>query len=452
MTAAFSATSVLRAVAAAITVCVALGGMAVAILSAFPSGNNLVSDPIDFLAFDCAASVSLHANPYLAEPLRSCEAAALAESHIKIVPNLVVPAPLPPYALALFAPLALLPFRIASALWAASIILWVSVAVVLVRKLSGAPLIAVAVVLLAADAGASILVGQIVPLVLCALCGAALALQSDRPRTAAWLSLATLLEPHVGVAVVASLFAYEPRARRSLLSGAALLAALCVLAGGPVRSIEYLRDALPGQALNEGLEFGGQYSLSAVLAVLGAGSGTALALGSASYVVMLVAGLWLAGRTEAATQDRAFILLVPAALVLIGGAYVHIAQMAFALPLLFALVTKRRRPILALAALCLLAVPWQTIAELPGHGGGWQHSRVVAAEHAMARVSSGSLSASTAWGVWIRSGAIDSRTTAERFAWKLPTWFGLVLMFGEVLVVARPSRALRPAGYKAAPA
>jgi hypothetical protein len=261
-----------------------------------------------------------------------------------------------------------------------------------------------------------------------------------------------MMEPHVGVAVVASLFVYEPRARRSLLSGAALLAALCLLAGGPLRSIEYLREALPAQALNEGLEFGGQYSLSAVLAVLGAGTGTALALGSASYALMLAAGLWLAGRTQVATRDRAFILLVPAGLVLIGGAYVHIAQMAFALPLLFALVTKRRRPILALAALCLLAVPWQTIAELPGHGGGWQRARVVAAEREMARVSSGSLSASTAWGVWIRSGAIDSRTTAERFAWKLPTWFGLVLMLGEVLVVARPSAVTRPAGYKAAPA
>lgn len=452
MKAGFGAANALRVVAASIALCAALAGMTPAILSAFPSGNNVVSDPIDFLAFDCATRVSLHADPYLAEPLRSCEVAALAESHVKMVPNLVVPAPLPPYAFALLAPLAFLKFRIASALWAATIVLWVSLTVVLVRKLSGAPLLVVAVALLSADAGASIFVGQIVPLVLCALCGAALALQSDRPRLAAWFSLATLLEPHVGLAVAAALFAYEPRARRPLLIGLGLVAALSLAAGGPMRTIEYFRDALPAQALNEGLEFGGQYSLSAVLAVLGVAPGIAIALGSASYALMAAAGVWLAGRAANATADRSLILLVPAALVLIGGAYVHIAQMVFALPLLFVLGRKVRRPILAFAALCLLAVPWQTVFELPGHNGGWQHARVVAAERDLALVSSGSLSASIAWGVWIRSGAIDARTTAERFEWKLPTWIGLCLMLGEVLAVARPAAASEPKRYEAAPA
>jgi hypothetical protein len=415
-------------------------------LVAFPRTEAMIAQPIDFLAFDCAAKVgATRADPYLAEPLRSCERGALAESGITIVPNLVVPAPLPPYALAAFSVLAPLSFRDASALWWALALVAIGATIVLVRTLTGAPLAVVTVVILTADAFASVPIGQVVPLVLCSLCAAATALRGGRPRLAALLTLPLMLEPHVGLPVAVALFVWEPRARRTLLGGAVLLGLLS-LAAGPARSLEYLRVVLPAQARGEGLEFGGQYSLSALLAVLGVAPGLALALGSASYLVMAGWGVTLAGRVAAKLEDPAVVLLLPPSFAVALGTYVHIHQMAFAVPLVLLLLMRRPRlRLLTATALLALAIPWETLGEIPGIGPAHAppHHTDVAAQ--LARVSSGALPAEVAWGVWVRSGERDSRTAWERFECKLPTWFGLVLLIASAAAVARERDAPRGA-------
>jgi len=296
--------TLMRGALAAVAFAVLIGVLAQAALIAFPRGEAIVAQPIDFLAFDCAAKVGASgADPYLAEPLRSCERDALAESGIKIVPDLVVPAPLPPYALAVFGALAHLSFREASALWFALALVAVAASIVLLRRLTDAPLVVVTIVALTAVAFASVPIGQQVPLLLCALCGAALALRLERPQLAALLTLPLMLEPHVGLPVAVALFVWQPRARRALLGGAVLLVLLS-LAEGPARNLEYVRVVLPEQARGEGLEFGGQYSLSALLAAVGVAPATALALGSASYVFMAGRGAGRTRRREARRSRR----------------------------------------------------------------------------------------------------------------------------------------------------
>jgi len=447
--------TLMRGALAAVAFAVLIGVLAQAALIAFPRGEAIVAQPIDFLAFDCAAKVGASgADPYLAEPLRSCERDALAESGIKIVPDLVVPAPLPPYALAVFGALAHLSFREASALWFALALVAVAASIVLLRRLTDAPLVVVTIVALTAVAFASVPIGQQVPLLLCALCGAALALRLERPQLAALLTLPLMLEPHVGLPVAVALFVWQPRARRALLGGAVLLVLLS-LAEGPARNLEYVRVVLPEQARGEGLEFGGQYSLSALLAAVGVAPATALALGSASYVFMAGLGVALAGRVAAKLDDRAAVLLLPPAFAVVGGTYVHIHQMAFAIPLVLLLLARRPRlRVLTVAALFALAVPWETLAEIPGIGPAHHPAHRVDVAAQLHQVASGTLPAEVAWGVWVRSGERDSRTALERFEFKLPTWFGLGLLVAAAALVAFErggvrGRALRRAASSA---
>ena len=77
---------------------------------------------IDFRAFYCAgAALDAGADPYRAEPLRSCEVAAW-EAFPAGYPEVAVPAPLPGYALTPFALLARLPYGVAAALWECALV------------------------------------------------------------------------------------------------------------------------------------------------------------------------------------------------------------------------------------------------------------------------------------------------------------------------------------------
>ncbi len=385
---------------------------------------------IDFLAFYCAGKVSAaRADPYLAEPLRRCEEDAIDSIGFKMQPYLVVPAPLPPFVLAPFALFGVLSYRVAASLWFAILFVSFTVALFLLRRLTGLRLIALFVPVLLADALASILIGQIVPLVLCCLCAAALALRREKPLTAAAFAAATLAEAHVGLPLCLALFVWEPRARRALLVFAGLLALLALAYGGLAQNLEYLTRVVPAQARAEGLAFGGQYSLSALLAQIGVAPDLALELGTLSYLAMAGAGIALAGRLARNQHDRAFIVLVPPAFALLGGAYAHIHQMAFALPLAFMCVVKRSawRP-LAIAALLLLAIPWQTFAEMPFVYGRLPVTPHADVRPAMRRIADGGRLAEDEWGLWETLSVRDRRTPAQRFETKVPTWLGLILL------------------------
>jgi hypothetical protein len=414
-----------------------LAVMAAAWLGASPR----MQAPIDFTAFYCGAHTTAHGlDPYLAKPLEACESAAVASVGGAAVTNLVVPAPLPPYALVSIAPLGLLAFGTARTLWIAALLLASGVTVVLLRRLTHLPLALLVAGIFSADAIPSILIGQIVPLIVAALAGAALALQAGRPRFAALLASCTLLEPHVGLPACLGLFVWERRARVPLLAALGALGLLSFLGGGIERSLEYAFLVLPAHARAEGLEFGGQYSLSAALAQLGVPDGVALELGSLSYFGMTLLGGWAGSRLVRLVGSPAPLVLAAPAFALFGGVHVHIHQMAAALPIAFLLLSRCRSQRLVLAlAVGLLAVPWEMLAEcglLPTAASPASHPDP---KIAMGQAADGNRLAEDAWAVWVRSGARDGRTPLERLAVKLPTWIGLALLLG---VAVRPSKAL----------
>jgi hypothetical protein len=89
----------------------------VSFVSARP--NYTHSWPVDFNAFYCGgATAASHHDPYRTEPLRTCENEARGFPPGRGL-QFAVPAPLPGYALAPFALLSRMPFRLASFVWVA---------------------------------------------------------------------------------------------------------------------------------------------------------------------------------------------------------------------------------------------------------------------------------------------------------------------------------------------
>jgi hypothetical protein len=385
-----------------------------------------LTDPFDFTAFYCAGEVLAEGHdPYRTEPLRTCERRALAASHIAIVPYLVVPAPLPPAALAAFGTLARVPFVTACA---GFFVLLLAASAAAIQLCLGLARISVALV--AATVSTALLIGslypgQIVPLVLVALCGCALALRAGRFGVASLCALATLAEPHVGCAAVLGLFVLERRTRLALVAGGLALAAVSILAGGFALNSEYLSEVLPAHARSEVGNFSGQLSLTATAYALGANVRTALFLGEASYVAMLALGLEFGRRLAAKFDDRAFLVLTPVAAGLFGGVFMHDHQIALALPFGFLLAryTSRRR--LAYVALAILAVPWPFAIEMALLLVYPQHPLHVPVR-ALAAAGNGSLLAEAPWQVWVTwIDGRESRTALELFSYKLPIWFSL---------------------------
>ncbi len=401
--------------------------------------------PIDLLAFYCAGKVArTGADPYLSEPLRTCEHEAFTErtGHVSRYPDLVVPAPLPPYVLVLLEPLGAVPFGLARAFFCATV---VAAAFALVAALTA--LARRYALIFALGVAASVLLpalqlGQIASLAIAALALAAWAARAGRIGAASCAGAFTLIEPHLGLPTVAAMFLCIPRSRRTL---AALCAgvALLTLTGGLERNLEYLSRVVPAQARAEGTEFTGQYSLAALLAHLGVPDALALAAGSASYAFMLIAGSAVAFYAQRKTGDVAFGVAVAPAFTLLGGTYVHIHNMAAGLPLAAALLGSGRRALVpALAAFGLL-VPWD-IVEKTGVLSWYTALPPHDAHAALAEVAGPERLAEDVWGVWVRSDPNGNRPAAELLLFKVPTWLSLIALCGSSLRVALSAPTATP--------
>jgi hypothetical protein len=325
-----------------------------------------LANPDDFRGFYCAgAAVDGRRDPYRVQPLWACELAALRSNGLPLGDARVMPAPLPPYALTLFAAVALLPFPVAALAWLAVVLAAIVLSAALTARLTGFPLPLTVLALAPAQICESLWLGQIVPIVICALCAAAFALRARRYGWAAAALLTATIEPHVTLPACCAAFLFVPAIRRPLAFGAATLGALSLLAVGPSAVLEYVTGVLPLHARSEIVNYGAQYSLTSLLWAYDVAPGVALHAGEASTVVFATAGIVLARRLARRFEDDAYLAAVPCAAVLLGGAYIHIHQMAIALPAVLLLASRLEarsgwRAGLYVAIACL-AMPWLTL-------------------------------------------------------------------------------------------
>ncbi|MGH7706963.1 MAG: glycosyltransferase 87 family protein [Vulcanimicrobiaceae bacterium] len=401
---------------------------------------SVVANPPDFRTFYCGAAVAAAGHdPYRAEPLRACEVATAASLGLTFFPHGVIPSPLPGYAFAAFAPLATLPFAAASALWFAMLVAACVATMFLVVDLTRRPLSTVVLALIGSEAIASFETEHLDPIVICAIVAAALAARAERPWLAALGIAGAAFEPHLAVPCAAALFIAMPRARLPLIVVAAALVALAIERIGVMPAFEYVRAVLPAQALSEIVNFSSQYSLTAALARFGVPPDFALRLGELSFAAMTAAGIVVACACARRFHDHAYLVLIPPAFAVLGGVYVHIHQMAIAIPALLLLFTDlpRWRRLLTVACVCL-AIPWQIIAEQPDI----QHllSVHVAAlpGPAFAAVDDANHLAEDAWRIYEEQTSVTTLgVSIVELAIKLPTWFALAAI---AFVAARGSR------------
>ncbi len=313
----------------------------------------------DFQDFYCAGEAAdQHADPYRYEPLHRCEHRVNGSEAYRLDPNRVVPAPIPPYDLPPVEHAARTGFPPARTIDA------IAIAVAVLAAIGGLALIGipldVAALALVLPAGYLLLdAGQIVPFALVALVFCGVALAQRRDAVAGVLAALTMIEPHLGLPICISVLLLVPRSRVALLVLGALMAVAGVLIVGPAGALEYVARVLPAQGAAEaGYPY--QYSLTYLLVVAGLPRAAALAAGQVSYAALLAAGIWLGSKLANTLQRRELVAYLPAACAVIGGAYVHMVDLAIAVPAALVLATYCRAAsrTIATLALCLLAVPW----------------------------------------------------------------------------------------------
>jgi hypothetical protein len=323
----------------------------------------------DFRAFYCAARVASHGHdPYLAEPLHACESEAVGSAFYRTPPDFAIPAPLPGYTLALLLPLGRLPFLAACALWLLLGALAIVAAFRALVELTGLEPRVIGSAIALPIGLVALSTGEIAPLCIAALCMSALLLRQGRGFIAGLFAGCAMIEPQVALPACVAIALWVPRARGALALIAAAFALLSLAFLGFHANIEYFSAVLPAHAASE-LHGENQYSLAAIVAGLGVPDRIALVLGTLSMPLMLVIGCALARRLMRRHGDAAMLALVPSAFAVVGGPFMHVVQIAAAIPAALLLYSRARMARkMFVGALLLLAVPWpfiRSIALLP---------------------------------------------------------------------------------------
>lgn len=421
--------------------------------------------PMDsYKAFYCAGRVTLSgANPYLLEPLRSCEHKVYAAQDFPTYA--VEPAPLPAYGIAGLAVLAVLDPLRSHYLFIALLFAAFAATGWALGRVTGFPPALVAI------AGLSLWrlslgFGEIVPFAVAAIALCGLALERKRPIAAGIFAGLAMIQPHVALPLCISLFLFAPRTRVTIVSAAAVLLAIGTLTVGFHAQLGYFTTYLPQQALSE-IVASDQYSLTNVLHIAGVPDRAALLFGSLSYLLMVGLGIYAARRLALRHSTPAFLAFAPPAFVLLGGSFVHDLQMFAALPMALLLLARvpRMRPGAALAA-CLLCIAWAAADSRVALISAWlsvfavaliifanQTSRVMKsavlavllvvmlvgvnrlpAPSAVlttppgASALSPSAPAAQSWGLLVRSAPLRSEPSMRSIVTKIPTWVTLALL------------------------
>lgn len=299
---------------------------------------------LDFTAYYCAGAVlNAHGDPYLAAPMAACENHVLAGAG-------VLPAPLPPYTLALFRLLAVLPYSAAIALFIALIINATLVTASVLAMLTHFSKGALAFVFLAFGTRLWVLGAELFPLALGAAVGAALAAERGQHRRAALLGALAMIEPQIGLPVCLALFVRFAEARLTLVLCGLFALAACMV-DWPL-TVEYFTRVLPAHGASE-VPWVTQYGLPHLLFSLGVSH--ALQIGTIASLVVLLLGVILTYKRRPAQA-----VLYPLAIATAGAAFSHEQLVAAALPgaLLAADGSSGPRRTLLFAASLVLSISW----------------------------------------------------------------------------------------------
>ena len=313
---------------------------------------------IDFRAYYCASLAQREGNdPYFASSIARCESETPAPFY-RSPKNVTVPAPYPPYALALFYPLTYLPFGAAAAVWWTILLGCVAAAAYALARIAKQPILVGWSVVVLSLGLTSLSSGNVLPLGVAAVIVAGLFVARGELVPAVGAVVVAMVEPHIALPAALALFVRYRATRLPLALALVALAAISVAIAGPDRALAYVTDVLPAHALSE-VSRDNQYSFSTVLAAFGVPDASAVLAGSFSYALACVAGIVLGLRLAGRYDEPALTLLVPPAISLLGGSFVHTGEIAMAIPACLLLYMRARayRPWL-FGSLLLLAVPW----------------------------------------------------------------------------------------------
>ena len=322
----------------------------------FAHAQSVTIGRFDLNAFYCAArTLSAGADPYRYQPLHDCE---LQNVHLAS-PNAVVPVPLPPYAIAAFIPLSRLSLPQANVTWLLLLVIGAGVVTWVVVALTGLPVWLVGACAISALLVEPLTNGAMAPVPIALLCGAALAMARTRWNLAAVLLGFACIQPHVALPPMLAAFVLVPFMRLRIVIVTVAIVVLSLLAGGLALNVEYLSAVLPAHAASE-LGTSAQYSLSAVLHLIGLSDRLAVTLGSVQYAVFVVLGVWLASMLKRDLPGS--VVLAPLACAVTGGTFIHQPEIAGALPFAF-LVTSNLRSTLSWLGVLLLTIPWEYVLD-----------------------------------------------------------------------------------------
>jgi Glycosyltransferase family 87 len=313
------------------------------------------SGPYDVTIFRCAAQLIGHADPYRLEPLATCE------RQNPIFPkDAIAPAPQPGYLLLALAPFARLDLVRFSFVWTVTSVASFILAAGLLARVTGLHGGLIFGCIALGPGFENLTLGQLSAPVLLGTAASCYALRCGRLQLAALALAPALTEPHVALPAYLALFVLVPRARFAIALVAATAIALSIVATGASAVWEYVRIVLPLQALSEIPYADAQYSLTTLVAALGASDAVAVRIGEIQYAVFAIGGIVLAKRLQTRFDDPTFVVALPIAIAVIGGPFVHYSETLAMLPALLLLLhyaTGTQR-IVATAALALYAVPW----------------------------------------------------------------------------------------------
>lgn len=307
----------------------------------------------DYSAFYCADRlIAARENPYDEQRLGTCERAVAPWR------NNVLPAPYPPYALMLLAPLSALPFGVAGALWLCGIVACVLGSILLLPRSTGAPFVACAAAFVCAMWFPSMIAASMEPYAIFLLLLAAYMLARKRWTYGAIALALAMIKPNIALPVCAAAFVAVPQLRWRLLGAGAVLFAAQSLYASPSSFLRYMA-LLHGYGAAE-LSNAWQYSLAYALHMTGFSDAIALTAGWAQYAVASLAGVCIAVLLARRFGNLAWIVLVPMAFAVIGGIYSREQELAAVIPLALGLAYEAGTAP-ARYALLLLATPWSAV-------------------------------------------------------------------------------------------